>query len=159
MNDSAKPSSTPERRPVYKRTGFWAAVAAIAVVGAIANGVHESPSADTTNDAKPETATSAAPSPSPTESSLDDVLDGTDETSASAEGATETVPNVVGLNHADAITALHTAGFMVNEEDASGEGRMIILNSNWKVCRQDPDAGATDVLRVAIYSVKLDESC
>ncbi|MFD0142832.1 MULTISPECIES: hypothetical protein [unclassified Streptomyces] len=32
-------------------------------------------------------------------------------------------------------------------------------NSNWKVCRQDPEPGTTDTLRVAIYSVKLNESC
>ena len=69
------------------------------------------------------------------------------------------VPDVVGMNHADAMATLHEAGFMVNEEDASPEGRWIIDNSNWQVCRQDPAPGTTGVLRVAIYSVKLDESC
>ncbi|MFB6531569.1 PASTA domain-containing protein [Streptomyces sp. NPDC056399] len=89
------------------------------------------------------------------------------ETTEPTEGATEEapaaetaeVPNVVGLNHAEAQSLLRSKGFTVNEEDASPEGRMILNNSNWKVCSQDPQPGATDVLRVAIYSVKLDESC
>ncbi|MFJ8132376.1 PASTA domain-containing protein [Streptomyces hydrogenans] len=69
------------------------------------------------------------------------------------------VPDVVGMNHAEAQSLLRSQGFMVNEEDAGPEGRMILNNSNWKVCRQDPQPGPTDALRVAIYSVKLDESC
>lgn len=69
------------------------------------------------------------------------------------------VPNVVGMNHAEAQNLLRSKGFMVNEEDAGPEGRMILNNHNWKVCRQDPAPGASDALRVAIYSVKLSESC
>ncbi|MBD0420276.1 hypothetical protein H0H10_14135 [Streptomyces sp. TRM S81-3] len=38
------------------------------------------------------------------------------------------------MNHRDAMGVLHGRGFMVNEEDASPEGRVIILNSGWKVC-------------------------
>ncbi|MEU7038712.1 PASTA domain-containing protein [Streptomyces sp. NPDC046237] len=68
------------------------------------------------------------------------------------------VPDVVGMNHREAQNLLRSQGFLVNEEDAQGE-RFIINNSNWKVCRQDPEPGTTDTLRVAIYSVKLDESC
>jgi hypothetical protein len=76
-----------------------------------------------------------------------------------AEPETSEVPDVVGMNHGEAQSLLRSEGFMVNEEDASPEGRWILDNSNWKVCRQDPAPGATDALRVAIYSVKLDESC
>ncbi|MGA5669002.1 PASTA domain-containing protein [Streptomyces pseudogriseolus] len=79
----------------------------------------------------------------------------TDET----EPETSEVPDVVGMNHGEAQNLLRSEGFMVNEEDASPEGRWILDNSNWKVCRQDPAPGATDAIRVAIYSVKLDESC
>jgi ABC-type Fe3+-hydroxamate transport system substrate-binding protein len=75
------------------------------------------------------------------------------------EPETSEVPDVVGMNHGEAQSLLRSEGFMVNEEDASPEGRWILDNSNWKVCRQDPAPGATDALRVAIYSVKLDESC
>ncbi|MFE6523186.1 PASTA domain-containing protein [Streptomyces sp. NPDC057794] len=84
----------------------------------------------------------------------------TAETSADeAEPETSEVPDVVGMNHREAQNLLRSEGFMVNEEDASPEGRWILDNSNWKVCRQDPAPGATNALRVAIYSVKLDESC
>lgn len=79
--------------------------------------------------------------------------------SAEAQAGTSSVPNVVGMNHREAMDKIHGKGFMVDEEDASPEGRKIILNSGWKVCRQDPAPGATNVLRVTIYSVKLTESC
>ncbi|MFH8582261.1 PASTA domain-containing protein [Streptomyces zaomyceticus] len=102
--------------------------------------------------------TTAAPTTEPTPAP---------ETTEPTEGATEEapaaetaeVPDVVGMNHAEAQSLLRSKGFMVNEEDASPEGRMILNNSNWKVCSQDPQPGATDALRVAIYSVKLNESC
>ncbi|WP_193241788.1 PASTA domain-containing protein [Streptomyces phaeolivaceus] len=83
----------------------------------------------------------------------------TDAPAAEAEPETSEVPDVVGMNHGEAQSLLRSKGFMVNEEDASSQGRWILDNSNWKVCRQDPAPGATDALRVAIYSVKLDESC
>ncbi|OXS31202.1 PASTA domain-containing protein [Streptomyces sp. XY006] len=83
----------------------------------------------------------------------------TEASSDDAEPETSEVPDVVGMNHGEAQSLLRSEGFMVNEEDASPEGRWILDNSNWKVCRQDPAPGATDALRVAIYSVKLDESC
>lgn len=83
----------------------------------------------------------------------------TEASTTEAEPETSEVPDVVGMNHGEAQSLLRSKGFMVNEEDASSEGRWILDNSNWKVCRQDPAPGATDALRVAIYSVKLDESC
>ncbi|MFF0276891.1 PASTA domain-containing protein [Streptomyces sp. NPDC004330] len=99
--------------------------------------------------------TTAAPTTEPPETT-----EPTEGATAEAPAAeTAEVPNVVGMNHAEAQSLLRSQGFMVNEEDASPEGRMILNNSNWKVCSQDPQPGATDVLRVAIYSVKLDESC
>ncbi|MZD16984.1 PASTA domain-containing protein [Streptomyces bottropensis] len=108
---------------------------------------------------------------SPTSSSSDDVLDDIQasnsaaresleaEVSEAAESAEPEMPDVVGMNHSEALALLHSKGFLVDEEDASSEGRWVIDNSNWKVCRQDPAPGATDEIRVAIYSVKLDESC
>ncbi|MFF6888007.1 PASTA domain-containing protein [Streptomyces sp. NPDC012421] len=82
-----------------------------------------------------------------------------EQTEEAPVAETAEVPDVVGMNHAEAQSLLRGQGFMVNEEDAGPEGRMILNNSNWKVCRQDPQPGPTDALRVAIYSVKLDESC
>jgi hypothetical protein len=104
---------------------------------------------ETSGKTKQDTSTTETDTDAPaTEPSADD-----------AEPETAEVPDVVGMNHREAMGVLHEAGFMVNEEDASPEGRMIILNSGWKVCRQDPAPGATDTIRVAIYSVKQDESC
>ncbi|MEU9405550.1 PASTA domain-containing protein [Streptomyces sp. NPDC048281] len=113
-------------------------------------------------------------SPSPSPSSADDALKQLqddnkkgrddlqkkiDEASKSAEAASGQVPNVVGMVHADAMATLHEAGFMVNEEDATGS-RWIIDNSNWKVCSQSPAPGYhPTTLRVEIDSVKLDETC
>ncbi|MEV7675071.1 PASTA domain-containing protein [Streptomyces sp. NPDC088752] len=104
----------------------------------------------------PVTVPAPEPTPTPTQESTPEP---TEPPTAAAE--VPEVPSVVGMNHADALTILHTAGFMVNEEDASPEGRMILMNSNWKVCSQNPAPGTPgkSVLRVAIYSVKLSESC
>lgn len=124
-------------------------------------------SADNTDRQEVKTTVSVAPST--TASSLDDVIDDIQASNSAAQESLKAeiseaaevseVPDVVGMNHREAMTVLHTAGFLVNEEDASPEGRWILDNSNWKVCSQDPAPGTTDVIRVAIYSVKLDESC
>jgi ABC-type glycerol-3-phosphate transport system substrate-binding protein len=118
-----------------------------------------------------------APSPSSAEDALkeiqehnkkgqDDLNDAITEASESAaaiaeETVSSEVPDVVGMTNAEAIPALHEAGFMANEEDASGQGRWVLDNSNWKVCRQDPAPGTPGegVLRVEIDSVKLNETC
>lgn len=104
---------------------------------------------ETSGQTKQDTSTAETDTEAPT----------TEASTAEAESETSKVPDVVGMNHREAQNLLRSEGFMVNEEDASPEGRWILDNSNWKVCRQDPAPGATDVLRVAIYSVKLDESC
>jgi hypothetical protein len=123
---------------------------------------------DTTSSSKPDTVAEESSSPkqqkpepskgtstAETDTDVPTAEASTDET----EPETSEVPDVVGMNHGEAQSLLRTEGFLVNEEDASPEGRWILDNSNWKVCRQDPAPGATDALRVAIYSVKLDESC
>ncbi|WNZ11641.1 PASTA domain-containing protein [Streptomyces sp. 11x1] len=114
------------------------------------------------SSSKPDTTAEATSSQtkqdtSPTETETD--APATEAGADEAEPETSEVPDVVGMNHGEAQSLLRSKGFMVNEEDASSEGRWVLDNSNWKVCRQDPAPGATDALRVAIYSVKLDESC
>ena len=104
---------------------------------------------ETSDQTKQDTSTTEPDTDAPT----------TEASTEDAETETSEVPDVVGMNHGEAQALLRSEGFMVNEEDASPEGRWILDNSNWKVCRQDPAPGATDALRVAIYSVKLDESC
>jgi curli biogenesis system outer membrane secretion channel CsgG len=52
------------------------------------------------------------------------------------------VPNVVGMNHQAAQDALQAAGFYdLGEEDATGQGRKLIIDSNWEVVEQNPKSG------------------
>ncbi|MEU0600571.1 PASTA domain-containing protein [Streptomyces sp. NPDC006393] len=174
---------TKTSRPWYRMKRTWlGGFAALVVIGAIAGGSGDSKDAKASTPAPVKTVT-ATPTPTPTSASAsasaDDTLkdpqdDNTkdhedlqkqiDKASKSAEANNPdrdagTVPDVVGMNHAEALHLLHLSGFMVNEEDASGD-RWILDNSNWKVCRQEPGPGYhPTTLRVAIYSVKLDESC
>lgn len=74
---------------------------------------------------------------------------------------TATLPNLVGMNHQDAQDTAQAAGFYgLREKDATGMERLLVLDRNWKVCRQEPAPGkhATDKT-VTLYSVKNDESC
>ncbi|GKQ37661.1 hypothetical protein [Streptomyces sp. A012304] len=48
----------------------------------------------------------------------------------------------------------------ITVEDASGDDRMVLVESNWKVCTQTPAAGAKlDGQPVTFTAVKFDESC
>ena len=54
-----------------------------------------------------------------------------------------TVPNVVGLVHQTAQDTMQKAGlFFLTEEDASGQGRLLINDRNWKTTKQSVAAGA-----------------
>lgn len=159
------PPANKPKKPLYQRKGFWGVVGAVVVIGIIGNAVGGND--DSGSDAKPEpavtvtkTATPPAPAtPAKEEPSSPASEEPVEEETTAVEEAPEPVPNVVGLNHADAMTILHTAGFMVDEESVSPGNTFIINNSNWKVCSQSPQPGTTDVLRVTINSVKLNESC
>ena len=75
---------------------------------------------------------------------------------------TFTMPNVTGMVLQDAQDVLQSFGsYLMNQEDASGQGRTQLLDSNWQVCMQDPAPGvrvsASDL--VTLWSVKLDEIC
>ncbi|WP_191299022.1 serine/threonine kinase [Lentzea cavernae] len=53
-----------------------------------------------------------------------------------------TVPNVVGLIHQTAQDTMQKAGlFFLTEEDASGQGRLLINDRNWKTTKQSAAAG------------------
>jgi hypothetical protein len=52
------------------------------------------------------------------------------------------VPNVVGKNHQLAQDTMQAAGlYNLDEEDATGAGRMLLWDRNWVVVRQSPAAG------------------
>ncbi|MEV0664926.1 PASTA domain-containing protein [Actinomadura luteofluorescens] len=70
------------------------------------------------------------------------------------------VPNVVGKNHQAAQDNMQAAGlWMLQEEDATGQGRMLILDRNWQVVRQKPKAGTsvTPEATITLYSKKIGE--
>lgn len=75
---------------------------------------------------------------------------------------TFTMPGLKGMNLQDAQDELQKRGsYLMDQEDASGEHRIQLVDSNWKVCTQIPRAGRkvpiSTIVRLA--AVKLDESC
>jgi hypothetical protein len=167
-NMPQQPAASP-RKPVYKRKGFWIGVAALTVVGAIANGAKEAPSADT--EAKP--TVTVAPSPTSADDALKQVqkhnkkgradlqkqIDEASESAAAVE--TGDLPSFVGMDLQDAQDAAQAAGFYnLRDKDASGQGRFQILDHDWKVCSQEPAAGSHGLeITVTMYAVKKFESC
>ncbi|MBQ1090650.1 PASTA domain-containing protein [Streptomyces sp. B93] len=74
---------------------------------------------------------------------------------------TAALPNLVGKDLQAAQDEAQAAGFYVlDDQDASGQNRLQILDRNWTVCSQEPDPGThpTDTL-VTLYAVKDDETC
>jgi uncharacterized protein DUF3761 len=73
-----------------------------------------------------------------------------------------TVPPLTGLGLQTAQDTAQAHGFHdLTSHDASGQDRMQILDSNWKVCDQTPAAGtsATADVRIDLGAVKLGEAC
>ena len=72
------------------------------------------------------------------------------------------MPDLIGKNLQRAQDRLQSLGsFLMDQEDATGEGRWQLLDRNWYVCSQKPAAGKKVPLSaiVTLYVVKLDESC
>jgi hypothetical protein len=80
--------------------------------------------------------TSTAPATSaPTEAS-------TPPTPARPSAKRIKVPDVVGVNHQTAQNTMQAIGlFHLREQDATGQGRLLIWDRNWVVVRQTPRAG------------------
>jgi hypothetical protein len=71
----------------------------------------------------------------------------------------KTMPNFVGKGLAAARGSL-PGNASITSQDASGQDRIIILESNWKVCSQDPEAGVPFTGQpVTFTAVKTDEAC
>ncbi|MEU9715096.1 hypothetical protein [Streptomyces sp. NPDC047976] len=85
------------------------------------------------------------------------------DTSAGAGAASSTgrLPNFVGRQLQAAQDDAQAAGFyLLSSTDATGAGRMQVLDRNWKVCGQSPAPGTHDVTtRVTFSTVKTEESC
>jgi hypothetical protein len=69
------------------------------------------------------------------------------------------MPNLIGKSLNVAITALPSST-SVTPQDTSGQDRMILVQSNWQVCTQQPKPGAQfNGQPVTFGVVKFDESC
>lgn len=81
--------------------------------------------------------------------------------SAAAAVPTGNLPNFVGMDLQDAQDKAQAAGFFVlNDKDATGQGRFQILDHDWKVCSQEPAPGRHGLeITVTMYAVKKSESC
>lgn len=81
----------------------------------------------------PETAEEPTPAPAAPE---------TVEEPASTSNDTIRVPDVVGEDHQLAQDTMQAAGlYSLDEEDATGQGRMLLYDRNWTVVSQSPAAG------------------
>ncbi|CAL9365106.1 PASTA domain-containing protein [Streptomyces sp. enrichment culture] len=73
--------------------------------------------------------------------------------------ADSTMPDFTGKSVKVARQALD-GSTSITVEDVSGQGRMVLIESNWQVCSTDPEAGAElNGQPVTIGAVKFGESC
>lgn len=82
--------------------------------------------------------------------------------SESTPSETFVMPDLTGTNLQESQDRLQAMGsWLMDQEDASGRGRTQVIDSNWKVCSQDPAPGATTdpASTVTLRVVKLDEQC
>ncbi|MCX5409812.1 hypothetical protein OHA37_38945 [Streptomyces sp. NBC_00335] len=100
-------------------------------------------------------ATSAAPVPAPAPAQT------TQAPAPAPAPATGTLPDFVGKQLQAAQDGAQAAGFYIlSSTDATGAGRMQVLDRNWKVCAQTPKPGTHDLTsRVVFDTVKTEENC
>jgi hypothetical protein len=83
-----------------------------------------------------------------------------DKEPAAEKAERKTLPNVVGLNLQAGQDTMQAAGFyLLNDKDATGQGRFQVSDRNWVVTKQTPAAGrkvAVDTL-VTLYAKKIGE--
>ncbi|CAL9662678.1 hypothetical protein [Streptomyces sp. enrichment culture] len=83
----------------------------------------------------------------------------TQDDGAEPDAAGGTMPNFQGKAVKVARQALDSST-SITVKDASGQDRMVLVESNWKVCSQDPAAGAKlNGQPVTFTAVKFEESC
>ncbi|MGH3858386.1 PASTA domain-containing protein [Actinokineospora sp.] len=86
--------------------------------------------------------TPTTPEPLPAVSADPSAVSGQSPGTSPAAPESAALPNVVGMNHQAAQDALQAAGFYyLTEEDATGQGRLLVSDRNWVVVEQVPAAG------------------
>lgn len=92
---------------------------------------------------------------------LDETCPAADQGSQSPSPVSEgqAMPDLTGKSLTVAVGSL-PSGTSITAKDISGRGRLIIVQSNWKVCSQDPRSGAQfNGQPVTFGVVKFGESC
>ncbi|GAA3464621.1 PASTA domain-containing protein [Saccharothrix longispora] len=122
-----------------------------------------SPSSQTARPAAATTApaaTTSAVTPAATPGTSAAALAPTAVAPAPAPPSTCTVPDVVGMVHQTAQDTMQAAGlYNLREEDATGRGRVLVLDRNWTTTAQSVPAGSSvDCLaEVRLSAVKIGE--
>ncbi|WP_327665043.1 MULTISPECIES: PASTA domain-containing protein [unclassified Streptomyces] len=90
---------------------------------------------------------------------LDETCPAKDAGAGEPAAAGATMPDFQGKAVKVARGALDS-GASITVNDASGQDRIVFMESNWQVCSQEPAAGAKlDGRPVTLSAVKFDESC
>jgi beta-lactam-binding protein with PASTA domain len=111
---------------------------ATALVVAAGCGGNESPAAAT------ETVTVVQGQESGGSDDVTETVTVTEEDAGRSDGGGDiAVPDVVGMDHQLAQDTMQAAGlYNLSEEDATGQGRLLLWDRNWTVVGQSPSAGA-----------------
>ncbi|MFJ5259486.1 PASTA domain-containing protein [Streptomyces sp. NPDC088387] len=135
-----------------------AALAAVALLTLTACGSGDDTGPGTPDTTAEDAATTEAETDAPADTPADDTDDNTGD---EAEAESAELPDLTGQDLQEAQDTAQAAGFYVlDDQDASGQERLQIMDRNWTVCRQEPAAGthSTDT-PVVLYAVKDDETC
>ncbi len=153
---------------------FLMACGGALAVAAIASGCGESGSSDpvastVTQVVVTEVRTVQAPAEEPTretqKASTPDTSSASADTGAGDDSDSFSMPNEVGKGLQEAQDDVQRVSgnpvFFTDSTDASGQGRMQILDRNWKVCSQNvpPGTSVTQDTDISFAAVKLDENC
>ncbi|HMS12005.1 MAG TPA: PASTA domain-containing protein [Microthrixaceae bacterium] len=159
------PSSAPPGKP--KRSTFkivGGVVLALLVLGAIGAAMDDKKDEVATSDTTVATtstvlpAPTASPSPAPTEPAPETTPPTVPPTTAAPPPATDpptaVMPDVVCMNLQAAQDRIQEAGvFFSRSNDATGQGRMQIMDSNWVVVAQKPSPGSPVTEAEAVLDV------
>jgi hypothetical protein len=128
------------RNRAARREFAHALFAALAIVIAgFALSACASDSGSTSTSVVTETVTTASPGDDNSSAADDGSAD--DDSAADSSGDIE-VPDVVGKDHQLAQDTMQAAGlYNLSEEDATGQGRLLLVDRNWTVVSQSPPAG------------------
>ena len=146
------------------RTVLIATTCALVTLGLVSCGSSQSEQAKTVTVEKaatPETVTVEKATPSTTTEDRD-----TSASSSSSSGSGDCpggkirVPDMVGEDHQLAQDTMQSEGlYNLSEEDATGQGRMLLIDRNWTVVSQSPEGGScvTEDTTITLRSKKDDE--